>query len=54
MEGQIKQLIEMHSELEKAVGRIDEGMKLIETIQGSLERWKLIDGYDNYSVSTFG
>lgn len=54
MEAQIKQLMEMHSEQKKAVERINEGMKLIETIQASLERWKLINGYDNYSVSTYG
>ena len=54
MEGQIKQLMEMHSEQKKAVGRINEGMKLIDTIQASLEIWKLIDGYNNYSVSSYG
>jgi hypothetical protein len=54
MEAQIKQLMEMHSEQKKAVGRINQGMKLIDTIQASLERWKLIDGHPNYGVSTNG
>lgn len=54
MEAQIKQLMEMHKNQQKAVDRFNEGKKLIETIQASLERWKLIDGYDNYSVSTYG
>ena len=54
MEAQIKQLMEMHSEQKKTVGRINEGMKLIDTIQASLERWKLIDGYPTHSVSSYG
>ena len=54
MEGQIKQLMEMHSELKMTVGRINDGMKLIDTIQASLERCKLIDGYPTHSVSSYG
>ena len=30
------------------------GLALIEKMQKSFEQWKVIDGYPNYSVSTYG
>ena len=33
---------------------VKEGKQLIETMQASFEQWKLIDGFDNYSVSAYG
>jgi guanylate kinase len=34
--------------------RMNNGMKLIMEMDKLFERWKVIDDYDNYSVSTFG
>jgi hypothetical protein len=34
--------------------KMDTNLKAINEMQQVFERWRLIDGYDNYSVSTFG
>lgn len=34
--------------------KMDKNIQLIEKMEKSFERWKVIDGYPNYSVSSFG
>lgn len=40
--------------MEQIKKNFQNGMKLINEMDKYFERWKKIDGYDNYSVSTFG
>lgn len=39
---------------ENARNNIKNGLALIEKLDKLIERWEVIDDYDNYSVSTFG
>ena len=41
-------------QINKARKNIENGFKLIVEMDKLFERWKKIDGYDNYTVSTFG
>jgi hypothetical protein len=50
MENQLKELNDLHKKLKTVVTRVEDNLKAINTV----ERWKVIEGHDNYSVSTHG
>lgn len=41
-------------DFEKIINNIKYGLELIKKVDRIIERWEKIEGYDNYSVSTFG
>jgi hypothetical protein len=50
MENQMNQLNIMFQQIQNIMIKMNENMKVINDI----ERWKVIEEYDNYSVSTYG
>jgi hypothetical protein len=50
MENQMKDLNELHKQIKNVMIKMNANLKQINDI----ERWKIIEGYSNYSVSTHG
>jgi hypothetical protein len=50
MENQMKELNELHKQIKNVMIKMNANLKQINDI----ERWKIIEGYSNYSVSTHG
>jgi hypothetical protein len=54
METQMIELNKLHEQQKQAINKIRDGLAILKQLDKKIELWKLIDGYDNYSVSSFG
>lgn len=50
----MEEIYQMHNKFNQAKINIENGLKLITEMEHSFERWKTIEGYPNYKISTLG